>query len=84
MMGKRLARDNKYRPWTVNDWKKVFFSDETHLFVQEYSGMYCGSLEVKVTDSWPVCHELKPSTAEVRKRFTLNLSKLKRPHVGVE
>lgn len=36
MMKKRLAWAKKYRSWTVNDWKKVIFSDETHLFVQGY------------------------------------------------
>ncbi|KAK9885164.1 hypothetical protein WA026_010674 [Henosepilachna vigintioctopunctata] len=36
MMKKRLAWVKKYRPWTVDDWKKVVFSDETHFFVQGY------------------------------------------------
>ncbi|GFY24778.1 hypothetical protein TNCV_2689691 [Trichonephila clavipes] len=42
-----------------------------------------GSLVVKVTDSWPVCHEFKPCTTEDPPfsggRCTLNLSRLKRP-----
>ncbi|GFX91084.1 hypothetical protein TNCV_5107141 [Trichonephila clavipes] len=46
-----------------------------------------GSLAVKVTDSWPVYHEFKPSAAEephcrVGERCTLNLSRA-RPPVGV-
>ncbi|KAK9877564.1 hypothetical protein WA026_018667 [Henosepilachna vigintioctopunctata] len=36
MMKKRLAWAKKYRAWTVDDWKKVVFSGETHLFVQGY------------------------------------------------
>ena len=35
-MKKHLALAEKYRSWTVNDWKKVLLSDETHLFVQGY------------------------------------------------
>ncbi|GFU14346.1 hypothetical protein TNCV_2916141 [Trichonephila clavipes] len=41
---------------------------------------------VKITDSWLACHEFESSTAEglrVRGWCTLNLWKLKRPHVGV-
>ena len=36
MMKKNLARAKKYRSWTVNDWKKMLFNDQTHLFVQRY------------------------------------------------
>ncbi|GFV84420.1 hypothetical protein TNCV_5006841 [Trichonephila clavipes] len=45
------------------------------------------SLVVKVTDSWLVCHELKPSTAEDPPcrgdRCMLNMSRLKCPPVDV-
>ncbi|GFT47059.1 hypothetical protein TNCV_3747191 [Trichonephila clavipes] len=43
-------------------------------------------LLVKVMDSWPACHEFESSTAEDPprlRRCTLNLSKLKRPSVGM-
>ena len=33
---KSLAWAEKYRSWTVNDWKKMFLNDETHLFEQGY------------------------------------------------
>ncbi|GFY05195.1 hypothetical protein TNCV_2206411 [Trichonephila clavipes] len=36
MMVKRLVCVKKYRSWTVKDWKKIIFSDETHLHVQGY------------------------------------------------
>ncbi|GFU20717.1 hypothetical protein TNCV_3176541 [Trichonephila clavipes] len=46
-----------------------------------------GYLVVKVTDSWLVCHEFKPSTAEDPPcrggRCTLNVSRVRRPPVGV-
>ncbi|GFV53139.1 hypothetical protein TNCV_4954251 [Trichonephila clavipes] len=46
-----------------------------------------GSLVVQVTVSRPACHEFEPSTAEdppYRKgRCTLNMSRLKRPPVGM-
>ncbi|GFW42183.1 hypothetical protein TNCV_1206391 [Trichonephila clavipes] len=45
------------------------------------------SLVVKVTDSWPVCHEFEPGTIEDppcrRGRCTLNMLRLKRPSGGV-
>ncbi|GFU70415.1 hypothetical protein TNCV_3442321 [Trichonephila clavipes] len=44
-----------------------------------------GSLVVKVTDSWPACHEFELCTAEDQQctegRCTLNKSRLKRPPV---
>ncbi|GFV73425.1 hypothetical protein TNCV_3389411 [Trichonephila clavipes] len=45
----------------------------------------CGNLVVKITSSWPACHEFEPSTAEDPqwRRCTLNLSRLKRPPVGI-
>jgi hypothetical protein len=30
MRGKRLAFCKRFRNWTVDDWKKVMFSDESH------------------------------------------------------
>ncbi|GFY05689.1 hypothetical protein TNCV_4403561 [Trichonephila clavipes] len=47
-----------------------------------------GSLVVKVTDSWPTCHEFEPSVTEDPPReeggrCTLNVSGLKRTPVGV-
>ncbi|GFW13129.1 hypothetical protein TNCV_3330611 [Trichonephila clavipes] len=46
-----------------------------------------GRLVVKVTDSWPAYREFEPSTAEdppcIGGRCTLNVSRLKRPPVGV-
>ncbi|GFY02863.1 hypothetical protein TNCV_3507431 [Trichonephila clavipes] len=46
-----------------------------------------GSLVVKVMDSWLACREYEPCTAEEqswrRSRCRLNMSKLKRPPVGV-
>ncbi|GFV65322.1 transposable element Tc3 transposase [Trichonephila clavipes] len=45
-----------------------------------------GSLVVKVTDSWLVCHEFEPSTTEdplCRDRCTLHLSRAQTPPVGV-
>ncbi|GFX57937.1 hypothetical protein TNCV_3069041 [Trichonephila clavipes] len=36
MMRKRLAWAKKYQSWTINDSKKIIFSDETHLFEQGY------------------------------------------------
>ncbi|GFV36733.1 hypothetical protein TNCV_1034091 [Trichonephila clavipes] len=48
------------------------------------------SLGVKVTDSWPACPEFKPDTtgtAEVPlcrgEQWTLNMSRLKHPPVGM-
>lgn len=38
MKEKRLKWAKKYKSWTADDWKKVIFSDETHLFVQGYKG----------------------------------------------
>ncbi|GFV45034.1 hypothetical protein TNCV_907811 [Trichonephila clavipes] len=32
------------------------------LFLSSRRG--CGSLVVKITDSWPACHDFEPSTAE--------------------
>ncbi|GFS61384.1 hypothetical protein TNCV_3105621 [Trichonephila clavipes] len=47
----------------------------------------CGSLVVKVTNSWLACHEFKPGTVEdpscTGDRCTLNMSRLKCPPVGV-
>ncbi|GFX40796.1 hypothetical protein TNCV_3760201 [Trichonephila clavipes] len=47
-----------------------------------------GSLEVKVTDSWPAYHEFKPSTSEDPPcrgvLCTLNMLILKRPLIGVK
>lgn len=40
MMKKRLAWAKKYKSWTADDWKKVIFSDETHLFVQGYKANF--------------------------------------------
>ncbi|GFX62570.1 hypothetical protein TNCV_4867331 [Trichonephila clavipes] len=46
-----------------------------------------GSLVVKATDSWPVCHDFEPGTTEDppcrRDRYTLNMSMIKRPPIGV-
>ncbi|GFV38091.1 hypothetical protein TNCV_4204011 [Trichonephila clavipes] len=46
-----------------------------------------GSSVVKVIDSWQACHEFEPSVAfdppRRRGRSTLNMSRLKRPPVGV-
>ncbi|GFU93428.1 hypothetical protein TNCV_2728151 [Trichonephila clavipes] len=47
MMGKRLAWDKKYRSWTVNDWKRVISSDETHLFAQGYKSRAVSRGEVE-------------------------------------
>ncbi|GFV69338.1 hypothetical protein TNCV_2943081 [Trichonephila clavipes] len=48
----------------------------------------CDSLVVKVMDSWLACHEFEPGAAEdppcKKDRYTLNLSGLKRPPIGVE
>ncbi|GFW22195.1 hypothetical protein TNCV_1429491 [Trichonephila clavipes] len=41
-----------------------------------------GSLEVKVTDSWPAYHKFKPSTSEDPR--TLNMLIIKRPLIGVK
>ncbi|PRD30612.1 UNVERIFIED_CONTAM: hypothetical protein NCL1_25897 [Trichonephila clavipes] len=45
----------------------------------------CGSLMVKITDSWPAYHDFDPSTTEDSPcregRCTLNMSTLKRPSV---
>ncbi|GFV88631.1 hypothetical protein TNCV_1244411 [Trichonephila clavipes] len=49
----------------------------------------CGrsSLVIKVTDSWPACHEFESSTAEDPpcrgRRCMLNIWRFKRPPVGV-
>ncbi|GFV18439.1 hypothetical protein TNCV_4468751 [Trichonephila clavipes] len=47
-----------------------------------------GSLVIKVTDSWPACHEFKPGTTEDPPcrggRCTLNMPRLKHPHIGLE
>jgi hypothetical protein len=36
MKQKQLAWAKKYRLWTTDDWKKVAFSDESHIFAQGY------------------------------------------------
>jgi len=33
MKSKRLVWAKEYRKWTLADWKRVMFSDETHFFV---------------------------------------------------
>ncbi|GFX77562.1 hypothetical protein TNCV_4026121 [Trichonephila clavipes] len=47
----------------------------------------CGSLVVKVTDSWLACHEFEPSIAEYAPysvdRCTFNMSRLKCPPTGM-
>lgn len=40
MMKKRFVWAKKYKSWTVEDWKKVVFSDETHLLVQGYQSSF--------------------------------------------
>ncbi|GFX47056.1 hypothetical protein TNCV_316771 [Trichonephila clavipes] len=40
-------------------------------------------LVIKVSDSWPACHEFKPGTTE-EGRCTLRMSRLKCPPIGVE
>lgn len=40
MRQKRLAWARKYKNWSVEDWKKVLFSDETHFFVQGRHSKY--------------------------------------------
>ena len=34
MMRKRLKWAKKYQNWTVTDWRKVHFSDESHFLIQ--------------------------------------------------
>ena len=36
LMKKRLSWVKKYKDWTVEQWRKVIFSDETHFEVQGY------------------------------------------------
>ncbi|GFX41472.1 hypothetical protein TNCV_3490121 [Trichonephila clavipes] len=60
---------------------------------ETYSNQYVaeqtwrGSLVIKVTDLWPACHEIEPSTPEdppcKEGRCTLNMLRLKHPPVGV-
>jgi transposase len=40
MKKKRLAWAKKYKHWTVEDWKKVLFSDETYFMVQGQHSRY--------------------------------------------
>ena len=34
MKSKRLAWAKKHKTWTVEEWKKVLFSDESHFYVR--------------------------------------------------
>ena len=40
MRQKRLAWSRKYKDWSVEDWKKVTFSDESHFLVQGRQSRY--------------------------------------------
>ena len=40
MRKKRLHWAKKYQHWTVEDWKKVIFSDESHFIVQGFKSRY--------------------------------------------
>ncbi|GFU12189.1 hypothetical protein TNCV_1212261 [Trichonephila clavipes] len=67
--------------------------------INEFGDWVCVTLEpaqlktsilrlVKVTDSWPACHEFESSTSEEPPcrggRCTLNMSRLNCPPIGVE
>ena len=34
---KRYSRAKKYKDWSEDDWSRLFFSDESHFFVQEFN-----------------------------------------------
>ena len=37
MKAKRLDWAKRHKDWTINDWRKVLFSDESHFYVQGYN-----------------------------------------------
>ncbi|GFX86357.1 transposon Ty3-I Gag-Pol polyprotein [Trichonephila clavipes] len=67
---------------------RSFFRVHTGYFsnIRPRVAQNCGGLVVKVTDSWPTCHEFEPTIVEdslCRERCKLNMSRLKRPPVAV-
>ena len=53
MKRKRLAWAKKYKNWTLDDWKKVLFSDETHFVV---GGKHVQYVRRSVGESVKPCH----------------------------
>ncbi|GFU84770.1 hypothetical protein TNCV_2127111 [Trichonephila clavipes] len=67
--------------------RKRSTSEQLNSLVQNKSQKFSlQSRVVKITDSWPACHEFEPSTAEDPPfrdgRCALDMSRLKRPPVG--
>ncbi|GFV19041.1 hypothetical protein TNCV_4759261 [Trichonephila clavipes] len=58
-----------------------YINEELLLRREEFG---CGSLEVKVTDSWLTCHKIEPNNAEdPPSRCSLSMSRLKHPPFDV-
>ena len=66
LKSKRLAWVNKYKNWTLDDWKKGFFSDETHFVV---GGKHVQYGRRTVGESVKPCHINQQVKHTVKKFF---------------